>query len=247
MGRWSRRVAHEFLNWLEAAADLDWADIGCGTGQLTSCIIARREPRSVRAVDAAEAFVGQAQRQLADPRIQVAVANATTLPWRADSVDVAVSGLVLNFVPDHDAMAHEMTRVTKAGGTVAAYVWDYAGGMQMMRHFWDAAVAVNPEDKRLDQAERFPICQPAPLRELFEGVGLASVDVRPIDIGMVFRDFDDYWTPFLGRQGAAPTYLASLDTDGQRLIRDALRSRLAPTGGPIKMTARAWAVRGLVP
>ena len=140
-----------------------------------------------------------------------------------------------------------MARVTKPGGRVAAYVWDYAGGMQMMRHFWDAAVAVSPDDARLDQAERFPLCQPAPLKALFDRANLRSVTVRAIDISTVFQSFDDYWTPFLGKTGAAPMYLASVGGEVQERIRLSLKSHLAAKGdGPIALTARAWAVQGVV-
>jgi hypothetical protein len=144
-------------------------------------------------------------------------------------------------------MAKEMARVTRPGGRVAAYVWDYARGMQMMRHFWDVAVELNPDDSRLDEAKRFPLCQPGPLEALFRGAGLTSISVWPIDIPTVFRDFDDYWLPFLGKQGPAPTYLASLNEETQNRIRDALKARLvASTDGSIAMTARAWAVQGTV-
>jgi hypothetical protein len=119
--------------------------------------------------------------------------------------------------------------------------------MQMMRHFWDAAIAVSPDDAKLDQAERFPLCQPEPLKALFERSGLQSVAVHAIDIATVFQDFDDYWTPFLGKTGAAPTYLASVSEDVKERIRRHLESRLAPkVGGSIELTARAWAVQGLV-
>jgi len=170
------------------------------------------------------------------------------LPWPAAAWDVAVSGLVLNFVRDHESMVREMLRVTKPGGCVAAYVWDYAGGMQMIRHFWDAALAVSPGDSKLDQAERFPVCRPEPLHALFEGTELSAVTVRAIEVPTVFESFDDYWRPFLGRTGAAPTYLASVDDDVRERIRLELESRLAPRqDGPIALTARAWAVRGFVP
>lgn len=244
IGRWSRKVATELLRWLAPARGLAWADVGCGTGALTETILATCAPASIEGVDASEGFVAAARQRLRDPRVRFATGDATRLPWDAGVFDVTVSGLVLNFVPDHAAMAREMVRVTKAGGRVAAYVWDYAGGMQMIRRFWDGAIAVNPGDARLDQAERFPICQPEPLRALFEGAELRSVAVRPIDIPAVFRDFDDYWRPFLGRQGSAPTYLASVSDDMREKIRAHLKARLAPRGGPIELTARAWAVHG---
>ena len=188
-----------------------------------------------------------ARQRLHDPRIRLTTGDATRLPWEASAFDATVSGLVLNFVKDHAAMAREMIRVTKPGGRVAAYVWDYAGGMQMVRHFWDAAIAVSPGDAKLDQADRFPICQPEPLRALFEGAGLRAVQVRALDIPAVFQDFDDYWTPFLGRQGSAPTYLASVSEATREQIRAHLKARLAPVDGQrIELTARAWAVQGRV-
>jgi hypothetical protein len=155
---------------------------------------------------------------------------------------------VLNFVSDADSMAKEMARVTRPGGKVAAYIWDYAGGMQMIRHFWDVAVELNPNDSALDQGERFPLCTPEPLAALFGEAGLGSIAVRPIDIPTVFRDFDDYWIPFLGQQGAAPTYLASLKDEMRDRIRDALKARLIPAAdGSFVLTAKAWAVQGTVP
>jgi SAM-dependent methyltransferase len=246
VGRWSRKIAPEFLRWLGLPAGLRWSDIGCGTGALTSAILDAGAPALVRGLDAAAGFVSAARRAIRDPRVHFACGDAMRLPWARATDDAAVCGLVLNFVPDPAAMVREMARVTKAGGTVAAYVWDYAGGMQMVRHFWNAAIAVTPGDVALDQGERFPLCQPGPLATLFEGVGLESVTAGAIDIPTVFRDFDDYWTPFLGRTGAAPTYLAKVSDEVRERIRQHLAARLAPTGGPIALSARAWAVRGVV-
>lgn len=248
VGRWSRLVAVEFLGWLNVGTGSTWGDVGCGTGTLTECIFAGASPDSILATDRAGGFIRAAHSRLRDGRVQLSVGDALALPWRTNTCDATVSGLVLNFVPSATAMAAEMVRVTRPGGLVAAYVWDYAGGMEMMRHFWDAAVETNPQDSRLDQAERFPICQPEPLETLFQEAGLEAVSVRAIDIVTAFRDFNDYWNPFLGKQGAAPTYLASLNAATQEHIREALKARL-PTAsdGSIRLHARAWAVQGIVP
>lgn len=247
MGRWSRRVAAEFLSWISIPPGASWADVGCGTGNLARSILSSCNPRSVAGVDSSEVYLAEACRAVTDQRATFGLADATTLPWDESSFDATVSGLVLNFVPDHRRMVAEMMRVTKPGGVVAAYVWDYAQGMQMTRHFWDVAVRVNPLDSALDQAERFPICRPGPLEALFRSAGLRSVSVKAIDIEMLFQDFDDYWSPFLGGQGAAPSYLASVDTDTRERIRNLLRSRLVPApDGSIALTARAWAVQGTV-
>ncbi len=248
VGRWSRLVATEFLGGLDVEPGSTWGDVGCGTGVLTECILANADPASILATDRAQGFIHAAHRRLRDRRVQFSIGDALALAWQSNSLDAAVSGLVLNFVSSPKGMAAEMVRVTRPGGVVAAYVWDYAGGMQMMRHFWDVAVKLNPHDSSLDQAERFPICQPKPLERLFQEAGLHAVTVRPIDIVTVFRDFDDYWNPFLGKQGAAPTYLARLDAAAQERIREALKARL-PTAadGSIHLQARAWAVQGTVP
>lgn len=248
VGRWSRRIAQEFIDWLAVAPGQTWGDVGCGTGALVDRILESSDPAGILAIDRSEAYVSQARKSVGDSRVRFEVGDACALPWAHATCDATVSGLVLNFVPDSAAMAKEMVRVTKPGGRVAAYVWDYAGGMQMLRHFWDAAVEINPSDSKLDQAERFPLCQPDALEQLFQGVGLIAVSARAIDVPTVFRDFDDYWRPFLGKQGAAPTYLASLTADTQERIRVALKARLvAAADGSITMTARAWAVQGTLP
>ena len=247
VGRWSRLVASAFLAWLAVPAGRSWADVGCGTGALTESILTQCAPTTVIGIDRSEGFLAEARHHTTDARVRFLVGDATALPLDAATCDVTASGLVLHFVADPPTMVHEMIRVTKLGGTVAAYVWDYAGGMEMLRCFWDAAVAVTPQDTHLDQAERFPLCQPAPLTRLWQDLGLKAVTVRAMTIPTVFHDFDDYWTPFLGKQGAAPTYLAAVDTETQEQIRAVLQSRLGSgPDGTIALTARAWAIQGLV-
>ncbi|HEX8684396.1 MAG TPA: methyltransferase domain-containing protein [Ardenticatenaceae bacterium] len=247
VGRWSRKVATEFLGWLSVSAGKAWVDVGCGTGSLVENILGRCDPASVVGIDRSEGFLVEARRKITDTRVRFQVGDAMDLPLDAATCDVAVSGLVLNFVADHAAMVREMARVTKPGGKVAVYVWDYAGGMEMMRHFWDAALAVSPDDARLDEAGRFPICHPDALSALWQEVGLTAITVQAIDIPTVFRDFEDYWTPFLGKQGPGPTYLASVDSETQGRIREHLQTRLVPAAdGTIALSARVWAVQGSV-
>jgi hypothetical protein len=160
---------------------------------------------------------------------------------------VAVSGLVLNFVSDHARMVAEMKRSVSAGGTVAAYVWDYAGEMQLMRRFWDAAVALDPAALELDEGRRFPITRAAPLVELFESAGLRDVRILAIDVPTAFKDFDDYWAPFLGGQAPAPGYCMSLSEERRAALRERIRSMLSiEADGSIRLIARAWAIRGIV-
>lgn len=245
VGRWSRLVAREFLNWLVAPPDARWLDVGCGTGALTQTILAQAAPQSVIGCDPSEGYLAYARAHTADPRASFLLADAQALSDAADAFDVAVSGLALNFIPEPEHAVAEMARVARAGGIVAAYVWDYAGKMELMRYFWDAAVALDPAARALDEGPRFPLCAPAALADLFVQVGLDRVETRAIDTPTVFASFDDYWTPFLGGQGPAPGYAMSLDALRRATLRDSIRDQLpiAPDGS-IALLARAWAVRG---
>jgi SAM-dependent methyltransferase len=246
VGRWSRRVAPLFLSWLGVPAGRRWLDVGCGTGALCAAILDHCSPASVAGVEPSEGFLRTAKENLAG-RAALHQGSATAIPLADASVDVVVSGLVLNFVPDQRAALAEMARVTAKGGTIAAYVWDYAGKMELMRFFWDAAVELDASAAKMDEGPRFPLCRPEALQQLFADAGLKGVEVKPIDIPTRFTSFDDYWQPFLGGQGPAPAYAMSLDETVRARLRDRIRERL-PTAanGSISLIARALAARAAV-
>jgi SAM-dependent methyltransferase len=247
VGQWSRLVAREFLGWLAVPAGGRWLDVGCGTGALSRTILDLVEPASVLGVDPSEGYVAHARERIADPRARFEVGDARALPVADGAFDAVVSGLVLNFVPDAEraGAVAGMRRAVRPGGVVAAYVWDYAEGMQLMRRFWDAAVALDPAARELDEGRRFPLCRPEPLAALFRGAGLGGVAVLAVEVPTEFRDFDDFWAPFLGGQGPAPAYVMSLGEDRRAALRERIRSRLPlAADGSIHLTARAWAMRG---
>jgi SAM-dependent methyltransferase len=246
VGRWSRQVAPRFLEWLKIPAGRRWLDIGCGTGALSAAILEHCSPASVVGIEPSEGFLETARRNLAGLAL-LQQGSATEIPLDDDAVDVVVSGLVLNFVPDPQAALVEMIRVTAGGGTIGAYVWDYGGKMELMRIFWDAAVALDPGAVTLDEGIRFPLCHPQELAALFSGAGLAGVEVTSIDIETPFTDFEEYWEPFLGGQGPAPAYAMSLDDTARRGLRDRIREHIPmQADGSIRLVARAWGVRGSV-
>jgi SAM-dependent methyltransferase len=245
VGRWSRLVAREFLAWLAAPARGRWLDVGCGTGMLSRAILASADPITVLGVDQSPSFVAHARAHVTDERASFEVADARALPGQASVFDAVVSGLVLNFVSEPALAVAEMARVIRPGGAVAVYVWDYAGEMQLMRHFWDAATALNPAVLELDEGRRSPICRPDALAALFLDAGLQAVETRAIDVPTVFLNFDDYWSPFLGGQGPAPRYAMSLTEERRAALRERIRAGLPiAADGSISLIARAWAVRG---
>lgn len=247
VGRWSRPVAQAFIDWLDVPSGCRWLDVGCGTGALTENILLLADPSEVYGIDPTRGYVALSSQHINDKRVHFDVGDAQSLPAETAAYDVVVSGLVLNFIPDMEAGLAEMVRTAVAGGTVALYVWDYAGKMELMRYFWDAAVALRPEDQIHEEGTRFPICQPEPLRNLFEIGGLREVEVGATDVPTNFLDFDDYWMPFQGGQGPAPGYLMSLSDADREALQEHVRANLPfEQDGSIRLTARAWAVRGKV-
>lgn len=248
MGRWSRQVAPRFVEWLGVAAGRDWLEIGCGTGALTAAIVAGANPRSLVSIDSSDGFLATAHARIDDSRVTFRAGDAQALPFEPGSRDAVASALVLNFIPDRLKALGEMKRVTRSGGTVGFYVWDYpGGGVEFMRAFWTAAASLDPAAKELTEDRRFPYCTPTGLTELMHDAGLPAAECSAIEVPTDFPSFEDFWRPFTLGAGPAPGYCASLSDAARLRLRDKLQ-RSAPVrpDGTIAMTARAWAVKATV-
>lgn len=247
MGRWSRPVAGRFLEWLDPPAGARWLDVGCGTGALVDQILGGTAPSRILGLDPSPAFAAHAAGHIPDPRALFAVGDARALPVTDGSFDAVVAGLVLNFVPERTRALTEMRRACRSGGLVAAYVWDYPGGMQLIDRFWDAAEDLDPAVRRDSERVKFGFCSPEPLRAMFRAAGLADATVESVVVPTVFRDFDDAWLPFLRGTGPAPAYATSLNEARRADLRGKLQAALPADGdGSIHLTARAWCVQGSV-
>ncbi len=246
MGRWSSLVAEQFVDWLSPESKLKWLDVGCGSGALGEKILQQCNPASLSAIDQSAGFAKTAQKRFGDAA-ECFVGNAMNLPFKIEFLDMVVSGLVLNFIPRPDAAIEEMRRVTRKGGTVAVYVWDYCGVMEFLNTFWDAVSEIDSKGIKHHEAKRFPDSYEFILKDVFEQVGLSDIRIAPIEITTRFKDFDDYWKPFLGGQGPAPSYVTSLDLFQKKRLKELLKKTLPiEPDGSIKLKARAWAARGLV-
>lgn len=247
MGQWSRRLATQFVSWLRIPAGGHWLDVGCGTGALANAICSQADAASVVGCDPAEPFIEFARNRSSDARISFVAAGVAGLPRRAGGYGSVSSLLALNFFPEPEAAVQEMRSVAAPRGTVSACVWDYSDGMEFLRQFWDAAAAVDSTSRALDEGKRFPLCHPDALTRLFHSGGLVDIRCDAIEIPTTFASFRDYWQPFLGGTGPAPSYVASLDAERRAILSRKLEETL-PRGadGTIALTARAWAVQGAV-
>ncbi len=247
MGRWSRRLAPEFIAWLRMPGGVHWLDVGCGTGALANAVCSHAAPASVVGCDPAAPFVEFAREHSRDTRQSFVVAGVGSLPPRSGGYGSVTSLLALNFLPDPEGAVHEMRSVAAMRATVSACVWDYRDGMLFLRHFWDAAASLDSAASALDEGNRFLLCRHDALTALFCDSGLGEVNCEPIEIRTAFASFDDYWRPFLGGTGPAPSYVASLGADHRAILARKLEETL-PRGpdGTIVLGARAWAVRGTV-
>jgi len=249
MGRWSRALARPFLATLDAPRRVRWLEVGCGTGALTEAILETQDPAAVLACEPAQPLLDHARAHIHDSRATFHPVGSGSLPRPGTEppVDVVVSSLVLNFIPDPPAAVREMAACARAGGAIAAAVWDYASGMELLRYFWDTAAALDPVAATLDEGRRFPLCEPAALAALFQAGGLEQVRTGAVTIVTEFASFEDYWQPLLGGTGPAPSYVASRTPAQRDQLAVALRAALpiAETGQVI-LRARAWTVQARV-
>jgi SAM-dependent methyltransferase len=249
MGRWSRPAAKAALDRLALPPGVSWLDVGCGTGASTEVILSMAEPRDVLGVDPSEDFLVVAREQVIDERVRFAVGAAEALPAPDESYAVVISGLVLHFVPDPPAAMAEMKRVTRAGGALAAYVWDIGNEEQFTRPFWRAAKAVDPDAATWDTVTKQGVSHRDPLLKLFERAGLDDVTMQEIDFPVVFRDFDDYWQPCL-LNGTSPVqrYASALGAEQQAAVRERLQAILPVAGdGSIALRGHLLVARGVKP
>jgi SAM-dependent methyltransferase len=248
MGRWSRKLAPLLVEFAGVQDGESILDVGAGTGVLASAIAAAKPRAQVVGVEPSPAYVATARTQARSERIRYLVGDAQALDFAEDTFHRTLSQLVLNFVPDPAKAVAEQVRVTRVGGVVAAAVWDYGDGMQMLRIFWEEAVALDPGAAPRDE-RTMPLSRHSQLSSLWLAQGLLAVGERPLTIEQRFASFDDFWRPFLGGQGPAGGYAAALAPPA----RDALRARLCQRllagqpDGPFALEARAWAVKGYVP
>src|ERR1700752_4576821 len=164
MGRWSRLLAQEFLKWLDFPAGMKWIDVCCGSGVVTEALVELSAPASVAGGDASAEQIRCAREHRAYPNVSFETGDATALRFPDSGFDVAVWGLGLNYVPNPAPAPQGFRAGIRTGGSIGAYVWDYADGARFVRGFWDAAIAIDSEAASFDQALRFPMCTKKGLR-----------------------------------------------------------------------------------
>ena len=245
VGRYGASLAASLLAFARIEPGMRALDVGCGPGALTAALAERLGAANVSGADPSEPFAEACRARV--PGVDVVVASAEALPFGDRSFDAALSQLVVNFMHDAESGVREMARVTRAGGVVASCVWDYAGEMTLLRAFWDAARVVDPDRAAsADEGTVMLWCAEGELAELWCDAGLRDVDSAPLVVRAGYESFEDLWAPF--PTGIAPSgaFCKSLDDDRRDALREAYRRRLAVGDGPFELTARAWAVRGVV-
>jgi len=250
LGRWTRLLAEPLLDFAAAPIEGDLLDVGCGTGSLAFAMKRRWPHRRVVGVDIARPYIEHARSAAHAATPEFEIADAMNLPMADRGFALAASQLVLNFVTDPDRALTEMRRVVRAGGVIAAAVWDFRGGLVFQRLLWDTAAGVDAAaGAARDRLFSHPLTLPDGLLELFRRNGLAAANRASLTIRMEYANFNDYWTPLLGGQGPFGGFVSSLATEQRLRIQELVRAAYlsgAPDG-PRSFAATAWAVRGLVP
>jgi SAM-dependent methyltransferase len=246
VGRYGPQLASALIAFAGVEPGMRALDVGCGPGALTAALAERLGAANVCGVDPSEPFAQACRARL--PDVEVAVAAAEALPFADGWVEAALSQLVVNFMRDAEAGVREMARVTRPGGVVASCVWDYADEMTLLRAFWDAARDVDPErGAAADEGVVMRWCGEGELAELWGATGLRDVRFGPIVVHASYTGFDDLWSPLPTGVGPSGAFCKSLDDDGRAALNSAYRRHLGVGDGPFELSARAWAVAGLVP
>jgi SAM-dependent methyltransferase len=241
MGRYSRLLAPLLAGFARVDPGQAVLDVGCGPGALTAELASRIGAEQVAAVDPSPGFVLGCAARVAGADVRNAPAEK--LPWPDDQFDAVLSQLVVSFLRDADAGVREMRRVARDGGSITACTWDYGGEMQMLRTFWDAALALDPAAP--DEARVMNYIDPGALRDLWLRANLREIETAALTVRARYADFEDYWLPFLTGTGPGGAYCVSLGPDHRAALRDECFDRLGAPAGSFTLTARAWAVSGL--
>jgi SAM-dependent methyltransferase len=237
MGRFSEPLAEQFVALAGAHAGQRALDVGCGPGALSAQLVARLGVDAVSAVDPSEPFVEAMRARF--PSIDVHRATAEQLPFDDDTFDLAVAQLVVHFMTDPVAGLAEMARVTRAGGLVAASVWNYADGVGPLSDFWRAVRDVDPQ--AYDESA-LAGARDGHLAELFDRAGLHDIQPSSLSVSSSFATFDEWWEPYLLGVGPAGAYVAGLDANAREVLH-AQCAVLLPAA-PFEITASAWTVLG---
>ena len=226
MGRWSRRLATEFISWLRIPRGVHWLDAGCGTGALADAVCSHADPASVVCCDPVPPFVEYARGHSRDARQSFMIAGVDSLPHRFRRVRqrYLLARFELLAGPRRRGSRNAVRGCASVHG-VRVRVMDYSDGMLLLHHFWDAAVSQDSAASALAEGNRFPLCRPDALTALFRDGGLGGVRCEPIEIRTVFVSFDDYWRPFLLGTGPTPSYVALLAPTVARTYRGSLKRR----------------------
>ena len=249
MGRWSRLVALQLIDFTGVRDGARVLDVGSGTGALSFALAGKQARTHILGIDPSKEFVEYAtSRNSFGGRAAFEVGDAQQMRFPDSSFDASLSLLVFNFIPDPVKALREVRRVTKPGGQISAAVWDYGDGMKTLRAFWDAAVKIDPKAEKLDE-KHMPLCRAGELSKLWRQERLENVHEQPLTIRMKFESFADYWEPFLLGQGPAGVYAKSLSSNQSQALRDELKRRLSLASGnsSFELSGTVWAVRGLAP
>jgi trans-aconitate methyltransferase len=243
MGRYSRPLAVEFANSVGVAAGMSALDVGCGPGALTTVLVDRLGAAGVVAMDPSPPFVAECSARHSG--VDVRLGRAEQIPFADACVDVAMAQLVLHFVSDPTAAAREMRRVVRPGGTVAACVWDFAKEMEMLRLFWDSALAVDPNAP--DEARTLRFGGSGEIADLLTGAGLVDVVETTLTVSASYQGFDELWEGFLGGIGPAGTFCLSLLAPDREAVLAEMFRRLGSPTGTFSLTAVARSAQGKAP
>ena len=214
-------------------------DVGCGTGAVARVASTKAGPTGrVLGTDINAGMVSVASEILAPAGgapMEFRQADACSLGLEDDSVDVVLSGLMVQFVPEKQLAVTEMRRVVRPGRRVAVSVW---GPLNECPYFERVTHAIERHlgpDVAKGFYVAFTLGKIDDARALLTGAGFQDISSTSPEINVKLGPVNEFIPRHLSATPVAGAFAGASEATRATLVRDAAEALGNATTFPFRM------------